>query len=92
MAKRRRAREVELGEDNLPIYKEEDVEFVVQLLPKMPKPCTIPKFCKNIGHEPRPFGGPGKVYQRILAAFKKALEDGRISKHGWNYRVTEKAS
>lgn len=69
---------------------EEDVDFVVQVLPSI-EPCTVPDFVRQVGFDPRPHGQPSTVYARILAAFRKGEREGRLTANGRKWRVAQEA-
>jgi hypothetical protein len=89
---RRRIELVDVVEDGkthkLPRFPEDDADFVAQRLGAY-APCTVPTFMKRLGIEARPFGNPGKLYNRMLAAFRRAKEQGKIDNcmNGRTWRV-----
>lgn len=76
------------GEGELPIDEEDDVRFVVEKMQTF-KVCSVPDFLTKLGFVPRPFGNPGKVYARFLAAFQLAENQGKLTHRGWKYRLAE---
>lgn len=74
------------GGGRLPRYKQDDLAFVLQELPPL-QPCSVPKFLERLGFVARPFGYPGVVYERMLAAFARGLREGKLVKHHNEWRV-----
>jgi hypothetical protein len=78
-------KKIELVE-GLPRFQEDDVAFVVQKLPPH-SPCSVQKFMRAIGVEPKPRGNTSHAYQRMLAAFREGERQGRLSRNGIKWRV-----
>jgi hypothetical protein len=79
----------------LPRYAEDDVEFLLQELPKC-EPCSMASFIESLGGIARHAGQngtiPGPEYARIQAAFRYAESSGLIFKPGGrnSWRIMKK--
>lgn len=84
---------IALGDDKLPAWPGDDVEFICQKLVTMKVATNISEFLRALGVRDRDDAlQPTRAYFRIRAAFHAALARGRVRKMGIKWGLVPKAS